>query len=134
VSALSESIQEIIRVLQLTSPTEEQGAFATSTGGDQMGLPGGLLPGTLAAKVFKAKELLSQSGERQVEREGEREGGRRRERKRRREGGRKRKRGSPFYTPHASLLPSLLYTLTHHPSILPSQERTLKLISRGWRQ
>ena len=61
--ALTESIQEIIRVLQLTSPTEEQGAFATSTGGDQMGLPGGLLPGSLAAKVHIAKELLSQSGE-----------------------------------------------------------------------
>ena len=43
-------------------PTEEQGAFATSTGGDQTGLPGGLLPGSLAAKVHLAKELLSQSG------------------------------------------------------------------------
>ena len=62
VTALTESIQEIIRVLQLTSPTEEQGAFATSTGGDQTGLPGGLLPGSLAAKVHLAKELLSQSG------------------------------------------------------------------------
>ena len=67
--ALTESIQEIIRVLQLTSPTEEQGAFATSTGGDQTGLPGGLLPGSLAAKVHLAKELLSQSGEERGEEE-----------------------------------------------------------------
>ena len=74
--ALTESIQEIIRVLQLTSPTEEQGAFATSTGGDQMGLPGGLLPGSLAAKVHIAKELLSQSGEEFGGRERMRGGGR----------------------------------------------------------
>ena len=59
---MTESIKEIIRVLQLTSPTEEEGAFATSTGAGQGGLPGGLLPGTLAAKVFQAKELLSKSG------------------------------------------------------------------------
>ena len=61
--AMTESIDEIIRVLQLTSPTEEQGALATATGGDHSGLPGGILPGTLAAKVFQAKELLAQTGQ-----------------------------------------------------------------------
>ena len=59
--AMSESIQEIIRVLQLTSPTEE-GAFAAEQGMDQAGLPGGMLPGSLAAKVYQAKELISQTG------------------------------------------------------------------------
>ena len=60
---MTESIKEMIRVLQLTSPTEEEGALANSTGGGMGGLPGGLLPGTLAAKVFQAKELLTQAGE-----------------------------------------------------------------------
>jgi vinculin len=60
--AITESIQEIIRVLQLTSPTEEQGAFAVEQGVDQAGLPGGLLPGSLAAKVYQAKELVSRTG------------------------------------------------------------------------
>ena len=60
---MSESLKEIIRVLQLTSPTEEEGAFASSTGGDRSGLPGGILPGSFAAKVYKAKDLLSQSGQ-----------------------------------------------------------------------
>ena len=63
---MTESIHEIIRVLQLTSPTEEAGAFASSTGADGSGLPGGLLPGTLAAKVYTAKALLSQAGELQM--------------------------------------------------------------------
>ena len=66
VLAMNESIREIIRVLQLTSPTEEAGAFATSTGADGSGLPGGLLPGTLAAKIFTAKDLISQTGERTI--------------------------------------------------------------------
>lgn len=57
---MTESLKEIIRVLQLTSPTEEQGALANSIGG---GLPGGILPGTLAAKVFEAKTLLGKAGE-----------------------------------------------------------------------
>ena len=61
--AMTESIKEMIRVLQLTSPTEEEGALASSTGAGLGGLPGGLLQGTLAAKVYQAKELLSQSGE-----------------------------------------------------------------------
>ena len=61
--AITESILEIIRVLQLTSPTEEQGAFAAEQGVDQAGLPGGLLPGSLAAKVYQAKELVSRTGE-----------------------------------------------------------------------
>lgn len=60
--AMTESLKEIIRVLQLTSPTEEQGALASSTGGLQTGLPGGILPGTLAAKVFEAKSLLGKTG------------------------------------------------------------------------
>ena len=63
VLAMNESIQEIIRVLQLTSPTEEAGAFASSTGADAAGLPGGLLPGTLAAKIYTAKDLIAQTGE-----------------------------------------------------------------------
>ena len=118
-SALSESIQEIIRVLQLTSPTEEQGAFATSTGGDQTGLPGGLLPGTLAAKVFKAKELLSQSGERQVEREGgrEEEGGK--EREDRREGERGREEVPFIHPTPLSSLPFCTLSHTIPPSFLP---------------
>ena len=58
---MTDSIKEIIRVLQLTSPTEEEGAFASSTGAGS-GLPGGLLPGTLAAKIYQAKELLKQTG------------------------------------------------------------------------
>ena len=66
VLAMSESLQEIIRVLQLTSPTEEQGAFAAAQGADQVGLPGGLLPGSLAARIFQAKELVSQTGQLQV--------------------------------------------------------------------
>ena len=57
---MTESIKEIIRVLQLTSPTEEEGASANSAGGQQ--LPGGILPGTLAAKVFEAKSLLLKTG------------------------------------------------------------------------
>ena len=61
VLAISESIQEIIRVLQLTTPTEE-GAFAAEQGMDQAGLPGGMLPGSLAAKVYQAKELVTQTG------------------------------------------------------------------------
>lgn len=61
--AMNESILEIIRVLQLTSPTEEAGAFASSTGADGAGLPGGLLPGTLAAKIYTAKDLIGQTGE-----------------------------------------------------------------------
>lgn len=64
--AITESIQEIIRVLQLTSPSEEQGAFAAEQGVDQVGLPGGMLPGSLAAKVFTAKELVSKTGYREV--------------------------------------------------------------------
>lgn len=60
--AISESIQEIIRVLQLTSPSEEQGAFAAEQGSEQIGLPGGMLPGSLAAKIYQAKELVSQTG------------------------------------------------------------------------
>ena len=60
---MNESISEIIRVLQLTSPTEEAGAFASSTGADAAGLPGGLLPGTLAAKIYTAKDLIAQTGE-----------------------------------------------------------------------
>ena len=60
--AMNESILEIIRVLQLTSPTEEAGAFASSTGADGAGLPGGLLPGTLAAKIYTAKDLIGQTG------------------------------------------------------------------------
>ena len=60
--AIAESIREIIRVLQLTSPTEEQGAFAAEQGVDQAGLPGGMLPGSLAAKVYQAKELVTRTG------------------------------------------------------------------------
>ena len=59
VLAMTDSLKEIIRVLQLTSPTEEEGEL----GGQQPGLPGGILPGTLAAKVHEAKTLLSKTGE-----------------------------------------------------------------------
>ncbi len=62
VLAMTESIREMIRVLQLTSPTEEEGALANATGGGMGGLPGGILPGTFVAKIFQAKELLSQAG------------------------------------------------------------------------
>lgn len=61
-TAMTESIQELIRVLQLTSPTEESGAFASSTGAESTGVAGGFLPGTFAAKVYKAKDLVSQTG------------------------------------------------------------------------
>ena len=56
--SMTESLKEIIRVLQLTSPTEEEGELV----GKQSGLPGGILPGTLAAKVFEAKALLAKTG------------------------------------------------------------------------
>lgn len=56
---MTDSIKEIVRVLQLTSPSEEQGELASS---QQSGLPGGILPGTLAAKVFEAKTLLVKTG------------------------------------------------------------------------
>ncbi len=59
---MTESLLELIRVLQLTSPTEESGAFASTTGAESTGVAGGFLPGTFAAKVFKAKDLVSQTG------------------------------------------------------------------------
>ena len=64
VLAMTESLKEIIRVLQLTSPTEEEGALP---GGQQSGFPGGILPGTLAAKVFEAQTLLARTGMRERE-------------------------------------------------------------------
>ena len=61
--AMTDSMKEIIRVLQLTSPTQEEGALACTTGSVQgASLPGGILPGTMAAKVFLAKQLLAKSG------------------------------------------------------------------------
>ena len=55
------SLKEIIRVLQLTTPSEEQGALASSTGAASASLPGGILPGTFAAKVFEAQTLLAKA-------------------------------------------------------------------------
>ena len=57
--AMTDSLKEIIRVLQLTSPTEEEAALASAAGST---LPGGILPGTLAAKVFEAKSLVMKTG------------------------------------------------------------------------
>ena len=56
---MTDSLKEIIRVLQLTSPTEEEAALANAAGSN---LPGGILPGTLAAKVFEAKTLVMKTG------------------------------------------------------------------------
>ena len=61
VSAMTRSIKEIIRVVQLTSPSEEKGAMASTAGGDQTSF-GKFLPGSIAAKVHYAKELLQESG------------------------------------------------------------------------
>jgi vinculin len=58
VAAISNSIKEIIRVLQLTSPTEEPGALAEEGDEGTWGAP----PGSIAAKVIQAKELLQDTG------------------------------------------------------------------------
>ena len=60
--AMTNSLKEIIRVLQLTTPSEEAGLLASSTGTASASLPGGILPGTLAAKVYEAQMLLAQAG------------------------------------------------------------------------
>ena len=60
--AMGESIAEIIRVLQLTSQEEVMLALATETGSAQGTMAGGLLLGSLAAKVHTAKELITQTG------------------------------------------------------------------------
>jgi len=67
VSAMKVSLKEIIRVLQLTTPSEEEGALASSTGATSSSLPGGILPGTFAAKVFEAQALLAKAGKGLVE-------------------------------------------------------------------
>lgn len=59
VGSLTESIIEIIRVLQLTSPTEEPGALVSTGGGLHTG---GFPPGSIGAKIHQAKELLQESG------------------------------------------------------------------------
>ena len=59
---MTNSMKEIIRVLQLTTPSEEEGALASSTGAASASLPGGILPGTFAAKVYEAETLLAQAG------------------------------------------------------------------------
>lgn len=56
--AITAAIQEIIRVLQLTSPTEELGPLAGEGDEGTWGAP----PGSLAAKVITAKELLNETG------------------------------------------------------------------------
>ncbi len=60
--AMTNSMKEIIRVLQLTTPSEEEGALSSSTGAASASLPGGILPGTFAAKVYEAETLLAQAG------------------------------------------------------------------------
>ena len=90
-SVLDGSLVEVVRVLQLTSPSEEMGALgklpadllcvvgilsvvqgdasltmcvaeAVSSGSAGASF-GGALPGTLAARFFQAKQLLAESGE-----------------------------------------------------------------------
>ena len=58
VGAITDSIREIIRVLQLTSPTEELGPLAAAGDEGAWGAP----PGSIAAKVIQAKELLEETG------------------------------------------------------------------------
>ncbi|XP_003382439.1 PREDICTED: vinculin-like [Amphimedon queenslandica] len=58
VGAITDSIREIIRVLQLTSPTEELGPLAGAGDEGAWGAP----PGSIAAKVIQAKELLEETG------------------------------------------------------------------------
>ncbi|KAL5479938.1 hypothetical protein EMCRGX_G023541 [Ephydatia muelleri] len=62
VQAMGESLAEIIRVLQLTSQEEVMMALAAETGSAKGTMAGGLLMGSLAAKVHSAKELVSQTG------------------------------------------------------------------------
>ena len=64
VEAMNESIEEIVRVLRITSSRDEAGALASSTGTTEQTTAqlGGLLPGTLAAKVYQAKELVAKTG------------------------------------------------------------------------
>ena len=42
-------------MLQLTSPTEEEGALANATGGGMGGLPGGILPVHSSLKSFRPR-------------------------------------------------------------------------------
>jgi vinculin len=59
---LDTSMEEIIRVLQLTSPSEEMGALAEATSSGSAGESfGGALPGTMAAKFYQARQLLAES-------------------------------------------------------------------------
>ena len=55
---MTDSINEIIRVLQLTSPTEEPGALAAAGDEGTWGAP----PGSIAAKIIQAKDLLDETG------------------------------------------------------------------------
>ena len=59
---MGDSIAEIIRVLQLTSQEEVMMALSSETGSAQGTMAGGLLIGSLAAKVHSAKELINQTG------------------------------------------------------------------------
>lgn len=58
VGAITDAIREIIRVLQLTSPTEELGPLGAAGDEGTWGAP----PGSIAAKVIHAKELLEETG------------------------------------------------------------------------
>lgn len=59
VESMSKSFKEIIRVIQLTSPSEEEGVGALNGCSSQRGI----VPGTLAAKVHETKTLLGKTGE-----------------------------------------------------------------------
>nr|WEL12746.1 vinculin [Halisarca dujardinii] len=61
-AALDSAMGEIIRVLQLTSPSEEMGALAEATSSGGAGERfGGALPGTIVAKLYQARQLLAES-------------------------------------------------------------------------
>ena len=56
---MTDSLKEVIRVLWLTTPTEEAGQLGEGASGRSTG---GAPPGSIAAKVFQAKELLQETG------------------------------------------------------------------------
>ena len=56
---MSKSFKEIIRIIQLTSPSEEEGVSAPSGCSSPLR---GVVPGTLAAKMHETKTLLEKTG------------------------------------------------------------------------
>lgn len=61
VVSMTESLKEIIRVLQLTSPMEEGALACSTTQTQQAGRSGNILPGTQAAMVLDVKNLLEKT-------------------------------------------------------------------------